>query len=43
MVLAVAGVAGVPTVAAGGQTLGIGSPTPGIDIKIPETGIVTGI
>lgn len=43
VVLVVAGAAGVPTVAAGGQTLGIGAPTPGIDMKIPETGTVTGI
>lgn len=43
VVLAVAGAAGVLTVAAGGQTLGIGAPTPGIDMKIPETGTVAGI
>lgn len=40
---AAAGVTGVPTIVAGASTLGTGALTPGIDMKIPETGTMTGI
>lgn len=40
---AVAGVTGVPTVVAGAWTLGTEALTSGIDMKIPETGTMTGI
>lgn len=43
MGVAVAGVMGVPTIAAGVSTLGTGALTPGIDMKIPETDTITGI
>lgn len=41
--VAVAGVMAVLTIVAGVWTLGTGALTPGIDVKIPETGTMTGI
>lgn len=41
--VAVAGVMAVLTIVAGVSTLGTGALTPGIDVKIPETGTMTGI
>lgn len=41
--VAAAGVMAVLTIVAGVWTLGIGALTPGIDVKIPETGTMTEI